>query len=223
MFVYNHGLMTFTDSNRKLFEPNKAMTRGMTIISLYKMAGSPKVDNTENPFIDVKKDNELIDAVRWGISCGIIEGKKGERFGADITITREGFALSIYRYASYMGLSFTPIREYKDFTDSDSISDYAKYAVEVLTRAGIMDGKAEGIFDPKGTITRAEAADILRRFLQLIEKGEVTEDKSNPKRGLPSLGKGISFGYISLFVIGIIIICLVLIIFIKRRRVSVIE
>ena len=46
-----------------------------------------------------------------------------------------------------------------DFTDTDEIS-YAE-AVDVLTAIGVIEGMPDGSFDPKGTLTRAQAAKII--------------------------------------------------------------
>ena len=55
-----------------------------------------------------------------------------------------------------------------NFTDSASISAYAKDAVAAVQQAGIIVGKDGGRFDPKGNLTRAEAATVVRRFVEVV-------------------------------------------------------
>jgi hypothetical protein len=56
--------------------------------------------------------------------------------------------------------------EQVEFKDEHLIGDWAKEAVAEVVRRGIMTGKADG-FDPKGTLTREEAAVIIARLLAL--------------------------------------------------------
>ena len=57
------------------------------------------------------------------------------------------------------------MRDYQDFNDEDDITDYAKDAIGVLFKAGVINGKLGNVFDPKGLSTRAEVAAMLHRFL----------------------------------------------------------
>ena len=51
-----------------------------------------------------------------------------------------------------------------DFSDADDI--VYEEAVNVMTDIGIIEGKPGGVFDPEGTLTRAEAAKIIAYMLQ---------------------------------------------------------
>jgi hypothetical protein len=54
------------------------------------------------------------------------------------------------------------------FTDRDSISSWAQAAVVRVSEAGIMKGMEDGRFAPTEYATRAQAAVILKRFLQYV-------------------------------------------------------
>ena len=54
------------------------------------------------------------------------------------------------------------------FADNTQISSWAKDAVKSMQQAGILAGKNENKFDPKGTATRAEVATVLRRFVEIV-------------------------------------------------------
>ena len=56
----------------------------------------------------------------------------------------------------------------EDFEDYKDISDYAKNAVMEMKNAGIIYGKGNNSFDPKGTATRAEVAIMLERLVKGI-------------------------------------------------------
>ena len=53
-----------------------------------------------------------------------------------------------------------------NFTDADSIAEYAAEAVDTLQQAGIINGMEDGSFAPAATATRAQAAKILYTFCQ---------------------------------------------------------
>lgn len=64
-----------------------------------------------------------------------------------------------------------------DFTDEDEIK-YVE-AVEVMAALGVLEGNPDGSFNPKGTLTRAEAATIIVRLLgaeDLATAAEATFD-----------------------------------------------
>jgi hypothetical protein len=45
-------------------------------------------------------------------------------------------------------------------------ANYAKDAIEAFFKAGVINGRGNGLFDPTGTATRAELAAMLRRFIK---------------------------------------------------------
>lgn len=68
----------------------------------------------------------------------------------------------------------------KEFSDLANFA-WAETEVEILAGKGIINGKAEGIFDPAADITRAEFAALLTRMLKLTAK-----DAEMPFTDVPS-------------------------------------
>lgn len=54
-----------------------------------------------------------------------------------------------------------------NFADIASASSYAANQIKVAEKAGIISGKGNGLFDPKGNSTRAEALTIVLNELNL--------------------------------------------------------
>lgn len=52
----------------------------------------------------------------------------------------------------------------EDFKDADQISDWAKVGVQFCLDAGLMDGVGDGLFNPKGPVTREQLATVLERM-----------------------------------------------------------
>ena len=55
------------------------------------------------------------------------------------------------------------------FDDMNSVADYAKTAVKELKSLKIIDGRGSNIFEPMGTLTRAESAQLIFKTVKLME------------------------------------------------------
>jgi len=164
LYVYYQGLMIGTSNT--LFSPNMYLTRGMIVNILYRMAGSPDVSDLDNPFDDVSEDDWFYNAVIWAVANGIIKGFPDDTFRPDEDISRQDIAVVLDRYADFAGLELSESRDYEEFNDDADISDYARKAIERFFKAEIIHGKPGNKFDPKGFLTRAEAAAMFTRLLE---------------------------------------------------------
>ena len=54
------------------------------------------------------------------------------------------------------------------FADAAKISSWAVEAIEAMYKAGVLNGKSNGIFDPQGKASRAEVAAMLMNFMEAI-------------------------------------------------------
>ncbi|MFE3574465.1 S-layer homology domain-containing protein [Lysinibacillus sp. NPDC059133] len=79
--------------------------------------------------------------------------------------------------AALVASAIVPVASAAEFKDANSISSWAKEAVQFLTDKGFIQGDEKGNFNPAGTLTRAEAAEILSKALDLKATG--TEDFSD--------------------------------------------
>jgi hypothetical protein len=163
LYMWVNELMNGTSET--LFTPNGLVTRGMVVTVLYRMEDEPDVSGSENPFNDVAEGVYYTDAVKWASANDIILGYGDGRFGPGDNITREQLAAILYRYQKFADYIPPDIAEAREFADRNSISDYAKEPVEKLVMQGIINGKPDNKFDPKGNATRAEYAAMLHRYL----------------------------------------------------------
>ena len=95
-------------------------------------------------------------AVMWAADNNIVYGVGDDKFAPDTSITRQDASAIIYRY-----LALEAATDDNTFTDSGEISNYAKEAVNALSKEGIINGYPDNTFRPKNTITRAETAAVL--------------------------------------------------------------
>ena len=166
-YVRDNGLMSGTSDTT--FTPGGTMTRGMLVTTLYRMAGSPSLENEDlgYPFADVPGDAWYADGVYWARLAGVVGGYSEDQFGPDDPVTREQIAAILWRYAG------SPAAESgTDFADEGSISAYATQAVDWARANGIVNGVEDNRFLSQSSATRAQVATILRNYLTMEEAGE---------------------------------------------------
>ena len=168
-YAVENGLMS--GMSEDIFAPNTPLTREMLAVVLYNVEGQPESAGV-NPFTDVKADIWYTDAILWANENGIVAGYDNSAYGVGDLITREQFATILYRYAQFKGYDTTQggmaVREFSDY---ESISDYARPAMAWAVNAGIMGGMDDGTLMPQGKATRAEAATMLMNFCEnIVEK-----------------------------------------------------
>lgn len=166
-YVYENGLMDGTSDTT--FEPDLTTSRGMIVTILWRMTGSPDMEDEiwGYPFADVDADAYYGTAVYWARLNGIAGGYGDGRFGPNDPITREQMAVMLYRYAQHKSYDTTQsgmaIREYRDY---GQISSYAQEAMNWANAMGIVSGTSESTLSPQGQATRAQAAAMLMRFCE---------------------------------------------------------
>ena len=92
-------------------------------------------------------------------------------FGIGENITREDMVTMACRAISKIG----KMPDLKDnniefnYSDADSISDYALEYVKAMTSCGAVSGMGDGSFAPKAVTNRAQAAKVIYQLLELTD------------------------------------------------------
>lgn len=166
-FVVQRGLFGGTGDGN--FSPNMPMTRGMFVTVLGKLAKADLTGFDSTDFKDVKSDAYYLPYIQWANTSGIVNGISSEEFAPDMEISREQMAVMLLNYIKAMNIDLAKLNEENQFADTDEMSTWAKEAVKAIQMSGILSGKPDNKFDPKGIATRAEVSSMLRRFIELIE------------------------------------------------------
>ena len=166
LFAVSRGL--FSGTSKTTFSPNTTLTRGMFVTALGRLAGIDPADYQNRKFTDVKANAYYAPYVNWAASKGIVGGTTSTTFAPDSNITREQMAVIMKNYADKMGYSIPKTLEAVTFADNAQISSWAKDAVKAMQQAGVLSGKENNRFDPQGNATRAEAATVLHRFVEIV-------------------------------------------------------
>ena len=141
------------------FAPEAELTREQAVKILCISAG---IDAKNEPtgFSDVDENAWYAGYVKAAKDAGVVSGISESQFGVGKKITRQDFAVMIQRVFELKGSSETA-----SFNDYESVSDYAKDAVKILSENGIISGYTGGYFKPFNNCQRAEAAVIIHRVL----------------------------------------------------------
>ena len=163
-FAYDLGLMKGTTEME--FSPDSYVTRAMFVMIIYRMEKEPQAGGSV--FVDVEIGGYYDKAVAWANANGIVSGVSKDRFAPNDPITREQMATILYRYANFKGYDIESNGN-TAYTDSDSISDYAKNAVSWAAANLLMKGNDDGSFLPNANTTRAQAAAVFTRMIENLE------------------------------------------------------
>lgn len=164
-FVASEGL--FEGTSKTTFSPGMTMSRGMFVLVLSRLAGADVSAVPSAGFTDVPEGKWYTDAVSWAYTNGYVNGSSG-RFYPDEPITREQIAQMLYNYLTRTGTELADADGVPgSFSDSGSVSSWARDGVEYVRRTGLMLGNG-GSFAPSRKLTRAEAATVFMRVFQTL-------------------------------------------------------
>ncbi len=160
MFAVENGLMNGIVPES--FSPDLYTSRAMIVTMLWRLAEEPAPTGV-NVFPDVRSGSYYEKAVIWAAEKKIAKGYEDGRFGPDESISREELVTLLYRYAGSPELTAGQL----EFSDASDVSDWAFDAFVWATSNGIVNGRSDGLLDPKGFATRAESAAIMHRFCEM--------------------------------------------------------
>lgn len=121
----------------------------------------------EENFSDVPNDAYYANAVGLAKQLGILTGMGNNEFNPNGYITRQDMCVMALRAMKAVGKNITDTADISKFADCADIAEYAEEAFAVLTAAGIINGDENGNANPRKNTTRAEAAVIIYRLLNI--------------------------------------------------------
>lgn len=163
--AYDNGYISGVGN--KLFAPGESTTRAMFVTILSRLDSTHDISNYEVEFTDVQPGQWYSDAIAWAYANDIVDGIGNNQFAPNTPITREQVCVIMVHYARYRGVVLSSSLPKIDFSDASSISSYAKSEVTLAQQSGLINGKSNNTFDPKGKATRAEVTAIIMRMVRL--------------------------------------------------------
>ena len=172
-YMYDNGIMSGIGGTDK-FAPADAVTKAQVAQVLYNMEGKPEV--TDQSACTELKDlygDWYTDAVCWAYNAGVVTGNLNtQKFQPNANVTREQFALMLYRYAQYKGYATDATSTFENLLNADKVSYWAEAGMKWAVGTGLISGsKTEAGLDlaPQRTATRAQMAAILTRFFETVK------------------------------------------------------
>ncbi len=148
------------------FNPSGLLTREQAVKLLVLTLNIP-TDEHRNGFRDCVYGSWYYPYITSAKMNNLVTGVSDADFGIGQLVTRQDLAVMIYRALSARKLITNG--DAATFNDSDMIADYAVDAVEALGEMKLITGYDNGSFGPRDNATRAEAAVIFARLLEVIE------------------------------------------------------
>ncbi len=158
--LYNNGILPSGD----MFYGESPASRGDIILymyNLYRCLGGRDEQPAAVIFDDVKKDSKYYNAVSWAYNNKIANGINEKEFNPEGQCLREQVCAMAVRYFGAFGIKPKQVNDASQFTDSLSVSGYARSYVVSAKMSGIINGNEKGYFMPHDAITRAETAAII--------------------------------------------------------------
>ncbi len=162
------------------FEPNKSITRREFALMLHKALGINimyfRATDISEYFTDVKNDDPVASNLYDLVTANIIDYKGS--FKPDGTLSREDMVHFIINSLEYMtGGDYAMIKIYPEpFADDSKINSAYKNDFVKAQVLKLVNGTGKRMFLPNNDATRAEAATVAYRLLNLLQSLTVKEE-----------------------------------------------
>jgi hypothetical protein len=152
------------------FDPENGITRAEFVSMLTNALGLAEVKVKKRESLMPKGTMEWFKgAVDLAIKAKLIPDNGMETFRPNEQITREEMALMIANALKFGGKKLdSDITVLNKFKDRDEIADWAKVAAAQTLTLKLIEGSTSDTFSPKEPTTRAEAAIMVIRMLQVL-------------------------------------------------------
>ncbi|HEY5585598.1 MAG TPA: S-layer homology domain-containing protein [Ruminiclostridium sp.] len=162
------------------FIPGKAITRSEFVVMLHSALEIQieyfKAPDIKDYFDDVKQDATYATALIDLVTANIIEGKGS--FNPNATLSREEmihYIMNAYKYEFGDVFAYIKIKG-GYFTDHNEITPIYSGDVDYAAYSKLIVGAGKNLFHPMASATRAEAAVVINKLLDIIDtkKPDVT-------------------------------------------------
>ena len=149
----------------ELFAPNNTVTRAEFAAMIIRAMGIELI-KYEDCFVDVRKTDWYADVLQTAKDYKIMVGFEGAARPTDNITREEAIKMLMTVCESYLGVE-APSETRVKFVDNAAISSWAYRYVEQAAALDIIKGDPEGRFNPHESATRAQAAAMLHRVLEI--------------------------------------------------------
>ena len=172
------------------FSPDEKMTRAMVVEFLARISYEDLSAAPDAPFTDVPSDAWYAQAVNWAYDNQVVMGTSATTFSPEELVTREDFVTMLMRYLKTQKDIFPREPAQLNYTDLNSISEYAAEPISQARALELVMGYPDGSFRPGDYVDRAEGVTFLMRLIRCVENWEPWDDEipdeSVPEESVPT-------------------------------------
>lgn len=161
LWAYQNNIITGISSDT--FAPEESCTRAHVVTILWRYAGSPEPETTENPFVDIGVPGDMYyyNAVLWAYENGITTGRTSVNFAPDEEVSRAELLTMFYRFEGSPEVKGD--NPFEDVPEDEYYTDAVLWAYQNEVTTGV----DETHFAPEDICKRGETATFLYRIDQL--------------------------------------------------------
>ncbi len=168
-FCYVNGIMKGTSPDT--FTPQGETTREQMVTVIANISGDEVNGYPQCSFTDVKENAWYTDYVNWAVAKGITSGISETAFGIRKPLTRQETVTLLFNYFMSTHNTFISSDDLSDFSDSESVADWADTAFLWAVTYGVISGDNDRL-KPRDNITRAELSQVMRAYTEKITYGD---------------------------------------------------
>lgn len=161
--LYGKGIIK--GQSQDSFNPNGSISRAEFTALIVRALGIEGAAGLE--FEDVNESDWFYGVVASAKSAGIINGISQSSFAPNEKVTREQMVKIIMGAMEYKGKQVKPAGDMSSYADGSSVSDWAKDSMGKALSNGIINGQSEKTIAPRAMATRAEAAAVIKRVMDI--------------------------------------------------------
>ncbi len=156
------------------FLPDKTVTRAEFSKMLNNAIKLTATGTAKADFSDVKSTDWYFNEVKKAENAGYIAGYDDKTFRPGNSVSRQEAAVMLSRIV----IPTTERANIKTFGDGTTVDSWAVDAVTMIAAKGYIKGDEKGNFNPKGALTRAQAAKLICEFVKnenVVNKNKIVE------------------------------------------------
>ncbi len=161
-FAWVGGINGYADGT---YRPNGTLTRAQMASVLTNLLGMRGV-TSQMEIADVPAAYWAHDEIAIVLSFGLMTLDETGGFRPDEPLTRQEMAAIAAALLSEADVTAEP--DSTPYTDDDQIRDDCREAVQIMRALGVMAGRADGSFDPDGSLTRQQMAVVFFRLYECM-------------------------------------------------------
>ncbi len=165
MYLAEKGIVSGIGDN--MFAPERNVTRAEFITMLMRMLNIDADISGETVFSDIPSDAYYYEYVLKAKALGIAAGYNDNTFKPNENISRQDMFAFTERALTSLGKIEADDSYSLSYSDIDSISEYAKESIRILSSIGIVNG-SENLVKPLDNAKRNEAAQMIYNIVLLI-------------------------------------------------------